>query len=101
MPTALLCLLFIPFTVLANTEKVVFLSPDQLTFVNREDDSTFQPSCVQDTLSPSKRQLHTQLQVAFPSEEDPRGSENYYLLNGLEPGRRYEVRVCWSATVCF
>lgn len=29
-----------------------------------------------------------------------KGTESWFLLEGLVPGQRYEVRVCWVATVC-
>jgi len=36
--------------------------------------------------------------VQFPSEISPRGNDVWFLLDDLEPGARYEVRICWAAT---
>jgi len=99
MLSALACLLFVPFAVLANTEKDIFLAPD-VFYDTAPADDPFLPVCVQNSLSPSTRQLRTRLAVAFPEEQHPHGTESWYLLSGLEAGKRYEVRVCWVATVC-
>jgi hypothetical protein len=50
-------------------------------------------------LSPLDTILPTRLAVQFPTEAVPRGLESWYLLRGLDEGRRYEVRICWPATV--
>jgi len=94
-PTAtLFLLLLVTQRVVANTEKVIFRAH-----------STHQPpalhtSRIGGSLSPASPRLHTQLAVAFPSKEQPRGTESWYLLRELIPGQRYELRVCWLATVC-
>ncbi|KAF2491846.1 hypothetical protein BU16DRAFT_516420 [Lophium mytilinum] len=80
----------------ANTEKVIFTAPSAITIPNIRpglDDLNL------DTLSPAGlRTLETSLAVQFPSDTAPRGVQSWYLLKDLEPGRRYEVRVCWPAT---
>ncbi|KAF2128852.1 hypothetical protein P153DRAFT_265987, partial [Dothidotthia symphoricarpi CBS 119687] len=82
-------------TVNANVEKTIFLGPRPVTLPNV-------PPSLDDlrlhTLSPLQPILATQLSVHFPSEHAPRGLESWYLLRGLEDGRRYEVRICWPAT---
>ncbi|OCK78114.1 hypothetical protein K432DRAFT_406743 [Lepidopterella palustris CBS 459.81] len=83
-------------TVNANTEKIIFLGPSPITISNVHpglDDLRL------DTLSPvGQHTLETRLSVKFPTEAEPRGVESWYLLEGLEEGRRYEVRICWPAT---
>ncbi|EON61716.1 hypothetical protein W97_00932 [Coniosporium apollinis CBS 100218] len=89
----LLCYLLV--TVQANTEKVIFLGPSSITIPN------ISPGLEQlqlNALSPSRNKLETQLPVKFPTDEEPRGTQHWYLIEGLEEGRRYEVRICWVAT---
>ncbi|KAF2811613.1 uncharacterized protein BDZ99DRAFT_278028 [Mytilinidion resinicola] len=82
--------------VVANTEKVIFTAPSAITIPNIRpglDDLSL------DVLSPAGlRTLETNLAVQFPSDTAPRGVQSWYLLKGLEAGRRYEVRACWPAT---
>ena len=74
----------------ANTEKTIFLAPPI------SDLKTLNQSL--DTLTPSAPKLRTSLPVAFPTTDQPYGSEYWFLLRDLHPGQRYEVRVCWAAT---
>jgi hypothetical protein len=93
---ALLSLVTQVWTVNANVEKTIFLGPSPLVF------SHVRPSLDDlrlDILTPSHTILPTRLPVQFPSKSAPRGLESWYLLQHLDPGRRYEVRVCWPATV--
>ena len=53
------------------------------------------------TLSPSNWRLHTDLAAAFPGPDTPLGTEAWFLLEGLTQHQRYEVRICWAATVRF
>jgi hypothetical protein len=80
----------------ANTEKTIFVAPSSISLPN------VQPGldnlCL-DVLSPNNSSLHVQLSVAFPNEESPRGIQSWYLLDRLQSGQRYELRVCWVATV--
>lgn len=82
---------------LANVEKAVFVAPAALTIPN------VRPG-LQDlrltSLSPSAHVFRTQLPVAFPTDDTLRGLESWYLLSELKEGQRYEVRICWAATVC-
>jgi hypothetical protein len=92
----LLCLVTIAWTVNANVEKTIFLGPDTVTLPHvgpSLDDLRLH------VLSHSQTILPTQLAVQFPSEPVPHGLESWYLLQNLEAGRRYEVRICWPATV--
>jgi hypothetical protein len=93
---ALLCAVTQVWTVNANVEKTIFLGPSPATFSNARpslDDLHLH------VLSPSNTILPTHLPVQFPTEPVPRGVESWYLLRGLDEGRRYEVRICWPATV--
>jgi hypothetical protein len=80
----------------ANTEKTIFEAPSSIHIPNVH--PGLDSLCL-DVLSPHNSSLHVQLPVAFPSIERPRGTQSWYLLNRLRPGQRYELRVCWVATV--
>lgn len=93
---ALLCVVSQAWRVNANVEKTIFLGPSAVTlpdFRPNLDDLNLQ------TLSSLDSVLSTQLAVQFPSKAEPHGLATWYLLSGLEEGRRYEVRICWPATV--
>ena len=93
----LLCIVASILTVNANVEKTIFLGPAPIHLSN------VQPSLDSlslHTLAPGDFSvLPTQLSVEFPTETAPHGLESWYLLRGLEDGRRYEVRICWPAFV--
>jgi hypothetical protein len=92
----LLCIVTHAWTVKANVEKAIFLGPAAVTL------SDVRPSLDElrlHTLSHAQTILPTQLPVLFPSKAAPHGPESWYLLQHLEAGRRYEVRICWPATV--
>lgn len=103
LPAAVrLCLAILTFlaallpSALANVEKTVFVSPSAVAVPN------VRPG-LQDlrltSLSPHAHVLRTLIPVAFPSDDAPRGLDYWYLLTELTPGQRYEVRICWLATV--
>lgn len=80
----------------ANTEKVIFSAPDLISL------SKSGPSLAAlslETLSPSQTQLRTTIPVTFGDTVNPRGNQSWYILSNLTPSKRYEVRVCWAATV--
>jgi len=82
----------------ANTEKTIFVAPDSINLGDAR------PSLLDlrlDTFGPANLALRAALPVVFPSESSPRGLNSWYLLQDLTQGQRYEVRVCWSATVRF
>ena len=94
---ALLCIVTQAWTVNANVEKTIFLGPSDLVLPDVHpnlDDLRLH------SLSHAQTILPTQLPVQFPSQSAPRGLESWYRLQRLEGGRRYEVRICWPATVC-
>ena len=88
---SILLLLFAP--ILANVEKTIFLGPE-LTKT-----SASLSSLPLHTLTPDNSALRTQLAARFPSSSHPLGTATWLVLDKLTPDRRYEVRVCWPATV--
>ena len=82
--------------VLGNTEKVIFLGPKQLQIPIAH--PTLEDLHI-DTLSPQQLSVRTHVHAEFPTEEFKHGPATWLLLNNLEHGRRYEVRICWAATV--
>jgi hypothetical protein len=91
----LLLSLFISFS-LANVEKTIFLGPPAITIPTAHpnlDDLSLIP------LSPLHLSARTYLNASFPTEDSLKGNEHWLLLDGLSPGARYEVRICWLATV--
>ena len=79
-----------------NVEKTIFLGPEAIQIPQQH------PS-LQDlkleSLSPSEPVLRRQLSAAFPKPSTPKGTEAWFLLEGLKQYQRYEVRICWAATV--
>lgn len=95
---ALLCLSAVgtPLLASANAEKTIFLGPAP---VNLPQQSPSLADLHLDVLTPDDHVLRTHLAAVFPTEERPRGAETWLLLDSLAEGQRYEVRVCWLATV--
>ena len=82
--------------VLSNVEKAIFLGPPAITIPSQHpnlDDLFLIPLS---SLYPSAR---IWLNATFPTKHEPRGTQTWILLDGLKPGARYEVRICWLATV--
>ena len=84
--------------VLGNVEKAIFLAPEAVLIPPQHPN-------LQDlnleTLSPAKWSLRIQLAASFPFTGATKGTESWFLLDGLSKHQRYEVRVCWAATVRF
>jgi hypothetical protein len=83
-------------TAYANTEKAIFLAPPAINIP--EIQPGFRDLNLH-ALSPQHPSQRLALPVAFPSTEQPRGLESWYLLQGLNEGQRYELRICWAAIV--
>lgn len=81
----------------ANTEKTIFIAPSSIALPSHQ--SGLANLCLE-SLTVSNVTINTRLSVAFPTAEDKRGVQSWFLLNHLNAGKRYEVRVCWVATVC-
>ena len=93
-------ILFLLFTsVLANTEKTIFLGPEPVTIpLTHPTLSDLRLHTLTPT-TPTNGTLRTQLSAQFPSPDHPQGTVTWLLLDNLTPNQRYEVRVCWAATV--
>jgi hypothetical protein len=91
----LLCIVTQVWTVKANVEKTIFLGPSPVVLSDVRPGLENLPL---HALSHTQTILPTQLAVQFPSKTAAHGLESWYLLQ-LEEGRRYEVRICWPATV--
>ncbi|KAH6623027.1 hypothetical protein F5144DRAFT_632443 [Chaetomium tenue] len=84
-------------SVLANTEKTIFLGPEPITIpLTHPTLSDLRLHTL--TPTPANGTLRTQLPAQFPSPEHPEGTVTWLLLDNLTPHQRYEVRVCWAAT---
>src|ERR1700710_10218 len=84
-------------TVAANTEKVIFLGPSTLQI-------PVESPTLEDlqlaALSPELWSLRTHIEAEFPTDISKHGQSTWVLLHSLQEGQRYEVRICWAATVC-
>ncbi|KEF54524.1 uncharacterized protein A1O9_09691 [Exophiala aquamarina CBS 119918] len=78
----------------ANVEKVIFIAPD--TQPKPQDTSI--DNLLLTPLSESYPAVRTYINASFPTNTSLKGTESWFLLDGLKPRRRYEVRVCWLAT---
>lgn len=93
----LILLLFLQvLPVFSNTEKVIFVGPSSLKIPVQH--PTLEDLQLE-ALSPHHASLRTRIQAQFPSAESIYGQHSWYLLHGLTEGQRYEVRICWAATV--
>ena len=82
--------------VCANVEKIIFLAPKAIHIPIEHpnlDDLRL------DTLTLSHLTLRCWLPASFPNKTHQKGTEAWFLLDGLKQDQRYEVRICWSATV--
>ena len=82
--------------ILGNVEKTIFLGPEAVQL------SEQQPSLEQlhlERLSHSRPTLRRELPAAFPKPNSIKGKDAWFLLDGLRQHQRYEVRICWAATV--
>ncbi|CAG7991675.1 unnamed protein product [Penicillium nalgiovense] len=79
----------------ANVEKTIFLAPAPATVPSEEPDLD---DLGLERLSPQRPVVRTRLNASFPTTEAPDGTDSWFFLENLNPGQRYEVRVCWLAT---
>ena len=84
------------FLVHGNVEKTIFLAPEAIQIPQQH--PNLQSLNLQ-ALSPSNPELRRQLFATFPKPSSPKGTEAWFLLDRLTQHQRYEVRVCWAATV--
>lgn len=83
----------------ANTEKTIFLGPEPVSLNNIPIPHSTLSDLHLHTLTPDNGTIHTGLPAQFPSPDHPYGTATWLLLDHLTPSQRYEVRVCWAATV--
>ena len=84
------------FLVLGNVEKTIFPGPEPIRVPQQHPNLQ---DLYLDTLSPSTSTLRLKLPAAFPKPNAVRGEASWFLLDGLRQHQRYEVRLCWAATV--
>ena len=82
---------------LGNVEKTIFLGPKAINIPNHNQPNL--DALRLEALSPKKSVHRLRLRAEFPTEDLPQGIPAWFLLYGLTYGKRYEVRVCWAATV--
>lgn len=80
----------------ANVEKTIFLAPSDSPLPS----DTGLDDLGLERLSPLAPALRTHLNASFPASDTPLGTESWYFLENLAAGQRYEVRICYLATVC-
>lgn len=80
----------------ANTEKAIFLGPETVKVPTT-------PPTIEDlrldVLTPDDWNKRLKLKASFPSGDSPFGATTWLIITNLTQGQRYELRVCWSATV--
>jgi hypothetical protein len=84
--------------VLGNTEKAIFLGPSSLQVPTEH--PTLEDLQL-DALSPQQWSLRTHIEAEFPTNMSRYGHSSWVLLHRLQEGQRYEVRICWAATVSY
>lgn len=87
-------LLFISVCI-CNVEKTIFIAPTALITPN----DVGIGNLLLTSINPTHRSIRTYLNASFPSDDEPKGTQTWALLEGLCPGQRYELRICWLATV--
>jgi hypothetical protein len=92
----LMGLLLQAHVVSSNTEKTIFLGPSQAQIPVEH--PTLEDLQLE-ALSPEQWSLRTHIRAEFPTTSSKYGQASWYLLHGLQEGQRYEVRICWAATV--
>lgn len=80
----------------ANVEKTIFLAPPTTILPSEELDLD---DLGLERLSLEHPVVRTRLNASFPTTDAPEGTDSWFFLENLRPGQRYEVRVCWLATV--
>ncbi|KAL2041845.1 hypothetical protein N7G274_005629 [Stereocaulon virgatum] len=81
---------------LGNVEKTIFLAPEAIHIPQQH---PHLGDLKLEVLSPWNPTLRRQLPAAFTKSDLDKGKEAWFVLDGLTPQQRYEVRICWAATV--
>ncbi|KAM0209871.1 hypothetical protein ACHAPA_009346 [Fusarium lateritium] len=90
------CILATVTPATANAEKTIFTAPASIPIPQQK------PSLADlrlPALTPDASQIRTNISRVFPSEPKhyASGAATWVLLDNLNPGQRYEFRVCWAA----
>lgn len=88
-------LLWRPLPTWANVEKIIFLAPSVVSTKAYVNLTTLDL----DVLSPSKKVIRRRLPASFANSTNPQGTTTWLLLEDLVGKQRYELRLCWAATV--
>lgn len=84
-------------SVLANVEKTIFLGPQT---ANIPQQSPSLDDLHIDVLTPDNWSLRTHVEANFPDVSlSDKGKSTWLILDNLTESQRYEVRICWIATV--
>ena len=83
-------------SVRANVEKTIFITPN---FTHAPQEHLNLEDLRLDVLSPLSRSLRREIIASFPLAARSRGTETWLLLEKLKEQQKYEVRICWAATV--
>ena len=96
--STMLRLLVVAFQLLllvkANVEKTILVAPKSIILPQ---DAAID-NLLLESLHPDRLSVRTYLNASFPTQEKPHGEDTWALLEGLSPGQRYELRICWLAT---
>lgn len=84
---------------LANVEKTIFLAPAAINIPPYLPNLDHLKLDVLNPSTASSSSITTQVKASFPTFINLRGTESWFLLENLNPNQRYELRVCWIATV--
>lgn len=105
-PTSLSALTFLIATyallipcALANVEKAIFIAPGVEQVLQYTASRATWHLGDLPKLTHANHTLQTNITTGFPSASLPSGAETWMLLDELTPGKRYEARICWPATV--
>jgi hypothetical protein len=78
----------------ANVEKIIFVAPEAESFPS---DASLD-NLLLERVTLAKPSLRTHINASFPTQDQPKGTQTWMMLEDLTPSQRYEVRICWLAT---
>ena len=81
---------------LGNVEKIIFKGPAPLSIPS--EGPTLENLQLL-TINPTNATLRTPIQPMWANEEFPKGTTSWFIMHNLTEGQRYELRLCWAATV--
>lgn len=83
----------------ANTEKAIFIAPGVEEVPQHTARRSAWYLAVLPKLTHREFTVRVELDRGFPNGTSPFGPETWFLLEDLKPGKRYEARISWAATV--